>query len=339
VFFLLNRKIDYEKQEFLSEIELITYLKKFFMYSKQRESYFFICHNSEEWHQRGYRVQNLDQAINEIFQTKMENVYCSTSVHNSNKRTEETAVQLPAIILDLDYYKTKFKDLSFEDIIQKLTKKYFEKGLIPYPNAVTSSGGGAYLIWWFKYTPLNEGILTKRRVVMKILYEMLKDFGADAKSLDAAHVFRIPSTINVKGGERKLVKTYVNGLQDYTLTEFANGLPSLWDVWKKKKRIKIDKDKPKHKRKKGKFASLNPDKTLSYDYIQTAFKLVELRNGECDGYREMFAFFVRNYYHGMHSDRFYNQDEDLYEESLQLAEKLNGMFKNSLKDTELASQT
>jgi hypothetical protein len=335
---VLNKQLKHVEEAFVFEVDLISYLKKLFAYSKQKNAYFFICRNDGKWEQRSYRVQEINKAIQDIFASPMENIYCSASVHSNRQRVEESVSQIPALILDLDYYKTKYKDYDFEKILEILEKKYFNNDKIPRPNAVTNSGGGMYLIWCFKYQPANPGVLKKRKVVMKILFEMLKEFGADAKSLDAPHVFRIPYTYNTKNGERKLVRTYFNELPNYTLADFARRLPSLWDVWKKEKKIKIEKDK-KPKNKSAKIYSLDPEKTLAYDYIQTAQKLIEIRNGDCEGYREMFLFFIRNYYHWMHKDRFYAGDETLFEESLNLAYEINKKFKKPLSDEEIESQT
>ncbi|MGH0680955.1 replication protein, partial [Bacillus luti] len=181
------------------------------------------------------------------------------------------------------------------------------------------------------------GTILKRRVVTKILYEMLKDYGSDAKTLDAAHVFRLPNTYNGKRKERPEVRAFFNELADYTLADMARSLPNLWDVWKKKNKIKPSEDKP---RKNGVvYAPQFKERTLAFDHMRDIEKLIELRQGLCEGYREMMMFFLRDRYHTMHSKRFYERDETLYEESYLYVSEINRRFKKPLTDSELRTQT
>nr|WP_181726081.1 replication protein [Planococcus sp. (in: firmicutes)]QJS06172.1 replication protein [Planococcus sp. (in: firmicutes)] len=335
-----------KKQEILEiyETDMLTYLKQYFQHSKQKESYFFLCENKmskdpaaeKKWIQKSYRVQQLDEMILDLMTTDRTDFYISTNVHSERKRSEETISSVPALVLDIDYYNTPFKNLDFEDFLKLLDDEVFEKEKIPRPNCFVSSGAGVYLVWFLKYTPCVA--LAKRNVMMKILYEMMKKYGADPKTLDGSHVFRFPGTYSGKNAQKVPVKAFLqNETTEYTLSGFARAVPSLYDVWKKDKPEK--KEIEKKLSRGSKIKVIHKERTLAYDYIQNVFKLVELRNGECEGIREMMCFLVRNYYHTMHKNRFQDKDPELYQESLKLALELNQKFSKSLKENEIRSST
>jgi hypothetical protein len=339
------RKYNENLTDFHLEMDLYSYLKKMYK-TGQKQAYFFICESNihknknaeKSWIQTSYRTSEIDVAFANIVKSDGVDIYGSTNLHNSRKRENENVIQIPAIILDLDYYNTdKYKDFTAQELVEELENVYFKTGKIPYPNGIVMSGGGIYLVWWFKFTPGLEGTILKRKVVTKILYEMLKDYGSDAKTLDFAHVFRLPNTYNGKRKEKPEVRAFFNELADYTLADMARSLPNLWDVWKKKKKIKPSEDKPK---KNGVvYAPQFKERTLAFDHMRDIEKLIELRQGLCEGYREMMMFFLRDRYHTMHSKRFYERDETLYEESYSYVSEINQRFKNPLSESELRTQT
>uniref|UniRef100_C5DB40 Replication protein n=1 Tax=Geobacillus sp. (strain WCH70) TaxID=471223 RepID=C5DB40_GEOSW len=325
--------------EFRFEMDLYTYLKKLYK-TKLKNAYFFICENeNKNWVQKTYKSTEIDKAFADIVHSNAIDVYGSTCLHSSAKRVTENVIQIPALLVDLDYYKTPYRDLTPKELVKKLEEVYFKPQKIPYPNAIISSGNGVYLIWFLKFTPGTDGTLLKRRVIVKILYEMLKEFGADAKALDAAHVFRLPNTYNSKVTDRhkREVKAFVNELDDYTLSKLSKKLPSLWEVWKKKHGIRTEQEK----RRKGKIISVPQFKTrtLAYDHIKSILQLIELRKGECTGYREMMLFFLRDRYHTMHAKRFYQQDETLFAESYAFIKEVNQKFTKPLSDKEIRTNT
>ncbi|GAB6429032.1 replication protein [Bacillus cereus group sp. LD113LC] len=331
--------------DFHLEMDLYSYLKKIYK-TGQKQAFFFICesnihknhHAEKNWIQKSYRASEIDKAFSDIVKSDGVDIYGSTNLHGSRKRESENVIQIPAIILDLDFYNTKkYKEFTAQQLVEELEELYFKKETIPYPNGIVMSGGGIYLVWWFKFTPGMEGTILKRRVVTKILYEMLKEYGSDAKTLDAAHVFRLPNTYNGKRKDKPEVRAFFNELADYTLADMARSLPNLWDVWKKRNKIKTSPDKT---RKSGVlYVPEFKERTLAYDHMKDIERLIELRQGLCEGYREMMMFFLRDRYHTMHSKRFYERDEALYEESYSYVSEINQRFKNPLSESELRTQT
>lgn len=339
--------------QFIYEMNLFEYLSTLYGRDKRKNATMFICENTmnadKTWLQKGFYIHNLDQAFDYLIgHDRMTDMYCTTNVHNSlYSRTTETVYSIPAIIFDLDFYKSKkYGDFKLSMLLEELEEQFFSKGIIPYPNGIVNSGGGCYLVWWFKFLPVDKErkLLTKRKVIMKILFELLKDFGADAKSLDHPHVFRFPQTKNSKNGNE--VAAYFNALPEYNFSEFARSLPSLWDVWKTTRKIDLDSDKKRRKSKpkapkslSKKVVDFNSIVNRMYKQIESMFELAKLRNGECDGYREMMCFFVRDRYHSMYMHRFYAEDETLFEESFKKIQQLNKLFNNPLTDAELEKQT
>ncbi|GAB6483760.1 hypothetical protein bcgnr5384_51600 [Bacillus cereus] len=339
------KKYNENLTDFHLEMDLYSYLKKIYK-TGQKQAFFFICESNihknqnaeKSWIQKSYRASDVDKAFSDIVKSDGVDIYGSTNLHGSRKRESENVIQIPAIILDLDFYNTKkYKEFTAQQLIEELEELYFKTGKIPYPNGIVMSGGGIYLVWWFKFTPGMEGTILKRRVVTKILYEMLKDYGSDAKTLDAAHVFRLPNTYNGKRKDKPEVRAFFNELADYTLADMARSLPNLWDVWKKRNKIKTSPDKTR--KSDVLYVPEFKERTLAYDHMKDIERLIELRQGLCEGYREMMMFFLRDRYHTMHSKRFYERDETLYEESYSYVSEINQRFKNPLLESELRTQT
>ncbi|WP_419956563.1 replication protein (plasmid) [Neobacillus niacini] len=326
---------------FNHEIDLESYLIDL-VKTRRKKAYFFVCTINGDgtgWDQKSFHKSELDKALQYIRKNKNKRIFVPTMLFDSRNRLEENIGQIRKIIIDLDIYKSeKHKDRQLEEVVQEITEKYFDTNKIPTSNAITYSGGGLYLEWEFQYTP-GGNVLQKRRVVAKILYEMLKEYGPDAKCLDAVHVFGLAGTINWKYGNDSVVRTFKNDLPPYTLSEVARNLPSLWDVWQIQEKIQTKKEKKPTKKQMAAILPIHKERTLAHDHIVTIKQLIQVRNGDMDGYREMALFFVRNAYHKMHTKRFSEGDETLYLESYKLACEVNGMFTNPLKDAEIRKNT
>lgn len=310
--------------------------------TNRKLSYFFVCTvngDGSDFAQKSFHKSEVDKALKYIYKNKDKRIFVPTVLFDARDRTEENIGQIRKVLLDLDLYKSKkFKDMKPEEVLVNLQENFFFNGKIPTPNAVTFSGGGLYLEWHLKYTPGGK-VLTKRRVITKIMYEMLKEYAPDAKSLDAPHVFGLADTINWKHGSTSVVKSFKNDVAEYSLAELSRSLPSLWDVWKKTKKIETEKEKKPSSKQFLKITPIHKDKTLASDHIVSIKQLIEVRQGEMDGYREMAIFFIRNAYHKMHSKRFYSGDQELFKESYKIACEINEKLTNPLTDKEITKGT
>lgn len=338
------RKKRIESTAYTNEVDLPDYLQLF--RSRQRNAWVIVCENminkphdetEKIWKQTAFRTKETEQIIDFIESSDRKDMYITANVFSGIHRVTEDTAHMPVLILDLDIYKSlKYASTAPEDVVKVLEREYFGK-IVPYPNGIIYSGYGLYLVYAMKFTPGTAGTLLKRKVIMKILFEVLKDFGADSNSLDAAHVFRLPGTVNGKKGKEKDVLAFFNSLPGYTLQELQHSLPSLWDVYKKEKKIKTEIEKrppaPVHPLIKGRNVSadrLKDFKTIARD----------IYNRDCEGIRELLLFLVRNYYHWMHQSRFKAGDTLLFQESQTLALQFNAKYFNEpLAENEVLKNT
>ena len=280
---------------------------------KDSEGYITVAKMGSRWQQYYFEGIN-DLSIN----LKGKDVYISQNTFNNKSRRLIHLKELKALYIDIDCYKVN---------LSKDAVKYFLEndlyGQIPIPNMLIDSGRGLYYIIFLENTGAEE--LPKWQLVERYLYEKLKDLGADNKALDATRVLRVTGTVNSKNNELvKVIDTYD---YQYTLNEIIeNYIPEIIEDRK-------EKQKPLGERKKGrkkKFVSLFNLYNLYYTRFKDIKKLVEIRNYEMTGYREVTLFLVRyflNIYHG---------DDDLVMEEVI---EINNSFTEPLEKDEVFKAT
>lgn len=280
---------------------------------KDSEGYITVAKMGNRWQQYYFEGIN-DLSIN----LKGKDVYISQNTFNNKSRRLIHLKELKALYIDIDCYKMN---------LSKEAVKYFMEndlyGQIPVPNMLIDSGRGLYYIIFLENTMAEE--LPKWQLVEKYLYEKLKDLGADNKALDATRVLRVTGTVNSKNNSIvKVIDTYD---YQYTLDEIIeNYIPEIIEDRK-------EKQKPKGVRKKGrkkKFVSLFTLYKLYYTRFKDIKKLVEIRNYEMTGYREITLFLIRyflNVYHG---------DDDLVMEEVL---EINNSFTEPLEKDEVFKAT
>lgn len=280
---------------------------------KDSEGYITVAKMGNRWQQYYFEGIN-DLSIN----LKGKDVYISQNTFNNKSRKLIHLKELKALYIDIDCYKMN---------LSKEAVKYFMEndlyGQIPVPNMLIDSGRGLYYIIFLENTMAEE--LPKWQLVEKYLYEKLKDLGADNKALDATRVLRVTGTVNSKNNSIvKVIDTYD---YQYTLDEIIeNYIPEVIEDRK-------EKQKPKGVRKKGrkkKFVSLFTLYNLYYTRFKDIKKLVEIRNFNMTGYREVTLFLIRyflNVYHG---------DDDLVMEEVL---EINNSFTEPLEKDEVFKAT
>lgn len=280
---------------------------------KDSEGYITVAKMGNRWQQYYFEGIN-DLSIN----LKGKDVYISQNTFNNKSRKLIHLKELKALYIDIDCYKMN---------LSKEAVKYFMEndlyGQIPVPNMLIDSGRGLYYIIFLENTMAEE--LPKWQLVEKYLYEKLKDLGADNKALDATRVLRVTGTVNSKNNSIvKVIDTYD---YQYTLDEIIeNYIPEIIEDRK-------EKQKPKGVRKKGrkkKFVSLFTLYNLYYTRFKDIKKLVEIRNFNMTGYREVTLFLIRyflNVYHG---------DDDLVMEEVL---EINNSFTEPLEKDEVFKAT
>lgn len=280
---------------------------------KDSEGYITVAKMKKHWQQYYFEGIN-DLSIN----LNDKDVYISQNTFNNRSRRLIHLKELKALYIDIDCYKVN---------LSKEAVKYFMEqdlyGQIPVPNMLVDSGRGLYYIIFLENTGAEE--LPKWQLVERYLYEKLKNLGADNKALDATRVLRVVGSTNSKNNELvKVIDTYD---YQYTLDEIIeNYIPEVIEDRK-------EKQKPKGVRKKGrkkKFVSLFTLYNLYYTRFNDIKKLVEIRNYEMTGYREITLFLIRyflNIYHG---------DDDLVMEEVL---EINNSFTEPLEIEEVFKAT
>ena len=280
---------------------------------KNSQGFITVAKMKKHWQQYYFEGIN-DLSIN----LNDKDVYISQNTFNNRSRRLIHLKELKALYIDIDCYKVN---------LSKEAVKYFMEndlyGQIPVPNMLVDSGRGLYYIIFLENTVAED--LPKWQLIEKYLYEKLKDLGADNKALDATRVLRVVGSTNSKNNELvKVIDTYD---YQYTLDEIIeNYIPEVNEDRK-------EKQKPKGVRKKGrkkKFVSLFNLYNLYYTRFKDIKKLVEIRNYEMTGYREITLFLIRyflNVYHG---------DDDLVMEEVI---EINNSFTEPLEINEVFNAT
>ena len=280
---------------------------------KNSEGFITVAKMKKHWQQYYFEGIN-DLSIN----LNDKDVYISQNTFNNRSRRLTHLKELKALYIDIDCYKV--------NLSKEATKYFLENdlyGQIPVPNMLIDSGRGLYYIIFLENTKVED--LPKWQLVEHYLYEKLKNLGADNKALDATRVLRVVGSTNSKNNELvKVIDTYD---YQYTLDEIIeNYIPEVNEDRK-------EKQKPKGVRKKGrkkKFVSLFNLYNLYYTRFKDIKKLVEIRNYEMTGYREITLFLIRyflNVYHG---------DDDLVMEEVI---EINNSFTEPLEINEVFNAT
>ena len=280
---------------------------------KNSEGFITVAKMKKHWQQYYFEGIN-DLSIN----LNDKDVYISQNTFNNRSRRLTHLKELKALYIDIDCYKV--------NLSKEATKYFLENdlyGQIPVPNMLIDSGRGLYYIIFLENTKVED--LPKWQLVERYLYEKLKNLGADNKALDATRVLRVVGSTNSKNNELvKVIDTYD---YQYTLDEIIeNYIPEVNEDRK-------EKQKPKGVRKKGrkkKFVSLFNLYNLYYTRFKDIKKLVEIRNYEMTGYREVTLFLIRyflNVYHG---------DDDLVMEEVI---EINNSFTEPLEINEVFNAT
>ncbi|MCM3405925.1 replication protein [Cytobacillus oceanisediminis] len=207
-----------------------------------------------------------------------EDVFFSQNTFYRPQRSIENVRQLRSLYVDLDFYLFNY-DPSW--VIGKLEHEYFKK-VIPDPNILIFSGQGLVLIWLLEPVPYKA--LPLWQAVQNYFVHQLSELGGDTKAADAARIFRIAGSVNSKNGAE--VRAEYRHDFKYNLRDVQyDYLPELND--------ELNPPKKKRKGRKKKVAHLFNTYRLHYARLLDLVKLVELRNYEVTGHRELICFLYR----------------------------------------------
>lgn len=228
---------------------------------------------TKRFRQYHYRPEELASSLSEWMG---EDVYYSQNTFYKPQRRIDNVRQLRTLYVDLDVYNMGYDP---EWVLGKLEFEYFGQEL-PEPNLIIFSGRGLVLIW--NIEPIPYKALALWRVVENHFVDILKDLGADTKASDPARIFRLAGSINSKNNA--IVKAEYRHAYRYDIHQLQyDYLPELTP-------------RPEAKKKPGpkpKIVRLFNIYTLHLARARDIAKLVELRGGDMDGYREYTCFLYR----------------------------------------------
>lgn len=142
--------------------------------------------------------------------------YVSMNTFTKNERKTEHLKRLCNLYVDLDIYKSEYRDMPKEAIVQILYDDFFGSK-IPFPTFIIDSGNGMYLIWHLKNEDRNA--LPRYLALEQYLVDTLAEFGADKACKDASRILRVPGTVNSKCGKTVRIMEYTD--ITYTLYELG----------------------------------------------------------------------------------------------------------------------
>lgn len=203
-----------------------------------------------------------------------EDVFFSQNTFYRKARRIETIRQLRSLYVDLDFYIFNYDP---QWILGKLELEFYRQS-IPEPNMIIFSGQGIVLIWMIEPVPYMA--LPLWQAVQNYLIQQLKPLGGDPKAADAARVFRLAGSTSSKNGNDVHAEYRHN--YRYSLRDIQHEyLPEL-----------TPKQAKKPGRKK-KVVHLFNIYSLHNARLRDLAKLVELRQGDVEGKREIILFLYR----------------------------------------------
>lgn len=257
---------------------------------------------------RCFKESTLNEGLKDYFEKNYEtDLYFTLNTFFKPERTMDSLRYLNALYVDIDCYKFNLRK---ESVLFFLEEDYFNKS-IPVPSLIVDSGRGLYLIWLIESVPSKAFTLWK--AMQDYLYNQLKDFGADRAALDAARVLRVIGSYNTKSNSNVSVIEY---------NDVRYSLKYLKDEYLPK----VEK-KSRKKEWKGKRVFLYNEFSLYKARLNDLQKLVELRNFDVEGRREIILFLYRYYATLCEGE----------EEADRLIEELNSKFVKPLSASELRS--
>lgn len=229
--------------------------------------------HTKRFFQYHYQPEELASSLSEW---TGEDVYFSQNTFFKPQRRIDNIRQLRSLYVDLDVYT---KGLEPEWVLCKLEHEYFGQ-TIPEPNLVIFSGRGLVLIWTID--PIPYMAMPLWRAVENYLVEQMKELGADIKATDPARIFRLAGSINSKN--HALVKAEYRHAYRYDIHDLQyDYLPELTPK----------AQEPKKRGPKPKVVRMFNTYTLHLSRARDIARLVELRQGDMEGYRETICFLYR----------------------------------------------
>lgn len=273
--------------------------------------YISIAQKAAKWNEKYYNQSEMLPAVNDW---SGNDIYTSQNSFTTKRRTLMNIECLENLYVDIDCYKEGFTVEHALGSVEYLA----DNEDIPYPNMIVMSGRGLQVIW--NITPEPSGKIPMWQEVENWLCGELKHLGADSNSTDVSRVLRLCGSYHSVNGN--MVHSFDYHNEPYKLEELYEQL------------IRPIPAQPQKERKaKGNQSNLKRIFTLHslfWNRLQDIWHLITIRNGECEGSREIILFLYR-----YHSCCFTSDPEQSLSDTLEL----NSRFKKPLTEKEVITAT
>lgn len=273
------------------------------------DGYITLAKKTDRFKQWNFKIDEISAALQEWIG---EDVYFSQNTFYKPRRRIENIRQLRSLYVDVDCY---LFNMNPEWVIGQMDLELFGQK-VPNPNLIIHSGRGFVVVWLIEPVPVKA--LPLWQAVERFFAEQFKSVGGDSKATDAARIFRIAGSRNSKNGEEVTIHHRHN--HKYSLRQLQHDY--LPDLEPKKGQAP--------KGKKAKVHRLFNLYTLHHDRIEDLQRLIELRNSDCEGQRELICFLYRYWL-----CCFMEDPRDALEATLEL----NSEFTNPLPANEVVRAT
>ncbi len=288
---------------------ITTALEHIHLHHENGDGYITLAKKADRFKQWNFTFEQIEGVIHEW---AGEDVYFSQNTLYKPRRRIETIRQLRSLYVDVDCY---LFNLTPEWVIGKMELELFGQK-VPEPNMIIHSGRGFVVVWFIDPAPVKA--LPLWQAIERYFAEQFKGLGGDTKATDAARIFRIAGSRNSKSGEE--VRVQFRHPHRFALRQLQNDyLPEL---------------KPKKgqaaKGKKNNIRRLFNLYTLHHDRLGDLQRLIELRQSDCEGHRELICFLYRYWLCCFMDDA---------SSALQSTLELNSEFKKPLPEHEVVRAT
>lgn len=251
----------------------------------------------------------------------LKSIYLGTACSIKRSRKTEYVLEIAHCFTEIDHYKIdKYKHLTAKELYPLVLQRLADEGF-PKPTDVSFSQG-LQLIW--KISPIGSYKRNSWIIVQRKIYKILEEFGADSAVItDTVRLLRLAGSIHEKTGKKITAISYTNDRYDFE-NLLAVTCPEDYAELLKRREIAILRqkeivDKGLKVAKSGKSIVKYIDASQSDKYKLSAehrryniihskrlfdlLRLIQLRNGEMTGMREIACFLTRYWYLCMTGDQ------------------------------------
>ena len=171
------------------------------------------------WKQRWIPAHCLLGALSRI--NLEQDLYITQLAFSARKRDVKHVASMQVNFLDIDWKLLGGHDMTPEAWKDRILE-HCREHRIPEPNAIVFSGNGLHVKWIYT-APIAKEELERWKFMQRLLLSQFEELGADAASIDAARVLRVPGSRNGKTGTvDRRVRLLHHSSPKYAFDEFMD---------------------------------------------------------------------------------------------------------------------